>query len=232
MVHASRGRLDAGVRRTCCPRSAIVVPAGRGASSGRTHTAAGTEFEQRLRHDPRPHRRASCPGFEDFNDAGARARAASPCRTRPRDARRFPTADRQGAASPSTPSSAAACPPGRLLLQTLRSPRPVQHHDLRPRRPLPRHQAAAAGWCSSTPRTCDDARPRRRRRRRPVSEWDGRHRSGAPTGFRVVAYPTARGCAAAYFPETNVLVPLDSTATVSGTPTSKSIVVRLEKVDT
>jgi len=31
-----------------------------------------------------------------------------------------------------------------------------------------------------------------------------------------------------YFPETNVLVPLDSTADTSNTPTSKSIVVRFE----
>lgn len=46
--------------------------------------------------------------------------------------------------------------------------------------------------------------------------------------FRVVGYNTARGCAAAYFPETNVLVPLESTADVSNTPTSKSIIVRLE----
>jgi len=38
----------------------------------------------------------------------------------------------------------------------------------------------------------------------------------------------ARGTCAAYFPEANVLVPLDSTADISGTPTSKSIVVRLE----
>jgi molybdopterin-dependent oxidoreductase alpha subunit len=64
-----------------------------------------------------------------------------------------------------------------------------------------------------------------------VSEWPE-----DPTGvterraeaFRVVSYPTAVGCAAAYFPEANSLVPLDSTATTSGTPTSKSIVVRLE----
>ena len=53
-------------------------------------------------------------------------------------------------------------------------------------------------------------------------------RSGAREAFRVVEYDTARGCAAAYFPETNVLVPLDSTAEVSNTPTSKAIVVRLE----
>jgi hypothetical protein len=43
-------------------------------------------------------------------------------------------------------------------------------------------------------------------------------------------YPTPVGCAAAYYPETNVLVPLDSVADESGTPTSKSVVVRLEAV--
>ena len=46
--------------------------------------------------------------------------------------------------------------------------------------------------------------------------------------FRVVSYPTARGCAAAYFPEANELVPLDSIAEGSNTPASKSVVVRLE----
>jgi molybdopterin-dependent oxidoreductase alpha subunit len=43
--------------------------------------------------------------------------------------------------------------------------------------------------------------------------------------FRLVAYPVARGTCAAYFPEANVLVPLDSVADGSQTPTSKSIVV-------
>ncbi|GHJ26493.1 formate dehydrogenase subunit alpha [Streptomyces hygroscopicus subsp. sporocinereus] len=60
-----------------------------------------------------------------------------------------------------------------------------------------------------------------------VSVWeDGRERR-AP-GFRVVAYPTPVGSAAAYYPETNVLVPLDSVADISNTPTSKAVVVRLE----
>ena len=45
--------------------------------------------------------------------------------------------------------------------------------------------------------------------------------------FRAVGYPTARGCCAAYFPEANVLVPLDSVADESNTPTSKSVIVRL-----
>jgi len=47
----------------------------------------------------------------------------------------------------------------------------------------------------------------------------------------VLAYPTPRGCAAAYFPEANVLVPLDATAAESNTPASKSIIIRLEAID-
>ncbi|MFC7340341.1 FdhF/YdeP family oxidoreductase [Saccharopolyspora griseoalba] len=60
-----------------------------------------------------------------------------------------------------------------------------------------------------------------------VSIWHDGVERRAP-GFRAVAYPTARGSAAAYYPETNVLVPLDSVADVSNTPTSKGIIVRLE----
>jgi molybdopterin-dependent oxidoreductase alpha subunit len=59
-----------------------------------------------------------------------------------------------------------------------------------------------------------------------VSVWsDGERRAPA---FRVIEYPTPAGSAAAYFPEANVLVPLDSTADTSNTPTSKSIIIRLE----
>ncbi len=46
--------------------------------------------------------------------------------------------------------------------------------------------------------------------------------------FRVVSYPTAPGCAAAYYPEANVLVPLNHTAEGSNTPISKAVIVRLE----
>jgi molybdopterin-dependent oxidoreductase alpha subunit len=60
-----------------------------------------------------------------------------------------------------------------------------------------------------------------------VSEWsDGVNRRA--TAFRIVSYPTKRGCAAAYYPETNVLVPLEHTADMSNQPASKSIIVRLE----
>ena len=60
-----------------------------------------------------------------------------------------------------------------------------------------------------------------------ISEWtDGSERRAV--GFRAVSYPSARGCAAAYFPEANSLVPLESTADKSNTPSSKEIIVRLE----
>ncbi len=62
-----------------------------------------------------------------------------------------------------------------------------------------------------------------------VSEWhDGIERRAE--NFRVVSYPAARGSAAAYYPDTDVLVPLDSVADITNTPTSKGIVVRLEPV--
>ncbi len=67
-----------------------------------------------------------------------------------------------------------------------------------------------------------------------VSEWTGRDgvvEERRAEAFRLVAYRTPRGNAAAYYPETNVLVPLDSVADVSGTPTSKSIVIRLDRRD-
>jgi molybdopterin-dependent oxidoreductase alpha subunit len=47
--------------------------------------------------------------------------------------------------------------------------------------------------------------------------------------FIVVAYPIPAGCTATYFPETNVLVPITSTAYKSNTPTSKAVVVKLKK---
>ena len=48
-------------------------------------------------------------------------------------------------------------------------------------------------------------------------------------GFRLVAYDIPRGCLGAYYPETNALVPLASTADGAGTPTSKSVPVLLER---
>ena len=46
--------------------------------------------------------------------------------------------------------------------------------------------------------------------------------------FLAVPYETPRGCAAAYYPEANVVVPLAAQADISQTPTSKSIVVTVQ----
>jgi len=62
-----------------------------------------------------------------------------------------------------------------------------------------------------------------------VGEWEDEERT-AP-GFRVVPYDQPRGCAAAYYPETNPLVPLDSTAESSNCPTSKAVILRLQPTD-
>ena len=48
---------------------------------------------------------------------------------------------------------------------------------------------------------------------------------------RLAAYDIPRGCVAAYYPETNPLVPLDSYAARARTPTSKAIPVVLRAHD-
>lgn len=60
-----------------------------------------------------------------------------------------------------------------------------------------------------------------------VSVWRDGERV-AP-GFRLVEYDIPAGCLAAYFPETNALVPLEHHAEHARTPASKSIPVRLRR---
>jgi molybdopterin-dependent oxidoreductase alpha subunit len=60
-----------------------------------------------------------------------------------------------------------------------------------------------------------------------VSHFEGQERI-APH-FVVVAYEIPRRCAATYFPEANVLVPIDSVALKSNTPASKSVVISVRK---
>jgi anaerobic selenocysteine-containing dehydrogenase len=163
------------------------------------------------------------PGFADYN-ARARIPGGFPLPHAPRDARAFPTATGK-ANFTVNPVTSPEVGPGRLLLQTLRShdqfnttiygldDRYRGIHDGRRVVLVNPEDAAELGLRDGD--YCD-----------LVSEWsDGDRR--APH-FKIVHYPTARGCAAAYFPETNVLVPLDSVAEFSNTPTSKSIVVRFE----
>jgi molybdopterin-dependent oxidoreductase alpha subunit len=163
------------------------------------------------------------PGFDDFE-----TRVSVPggfvLPHPPRDERRFPTAGGR-ARFTANPLSVVRVPSGRLLLQTIRSHdqfnTTIYGMDDRYRGVRGGRRVVYVNPDDLAERGLIDGQTVDL-----VSEWsDGERR--AP-GFRVVAYPTARGCAAAYFPETNVLVPLDNTAEVSGTPVSKSIIIRLE----
>ncbi|GAB3316238.1 FdhF/YdeP family oxidoreductase [Larkinella ripae] len=62
------------------------------------------------------------------------------------------------------------------------------------------------------------------------SRYDGKIRTAER--FVIVPYNIPRGCAAAYFPETNVLVPIDRVAEGSLTPISKSIVITVYPSET
>ncbi|WP_439030451.1 FdhF/YdeP family oxidoreductase [Gordonia terrae] len=67
-----------------------------------------------------------------------------------------------------------------------------------------------------------------------VSEWtrpDGTLEERRAPNFRLVTYPTPIGNTAAYYPETNPLIPLDHVADASNTPVSKAVTIRLEPRD-
>ncbi|MEE6164353.1 MULTISPECIES: FdhF/YdeP family oxidoreductase [unclassified Mycolicibacterium] len=61
------------------------------------------------------------------------------------------------------------------------------------------------------------------------TDGDGHLQQRSAHDFRVVAYSTPVGNAAAYYPETNPLVPLDHVALKSNTPVSKAVVIRVHK---
>ncbi|OKI05315.1 hypothetical protein A6A06_11915 [Streptomyces sp. CB02923] len=221
MVHASRGRL-APASPHLLSEPAIVARLARRALGPDSRTP-WEDFEQDY-GTVRDRIARVIPGFEDFNAKVARPGGFALPHA-PRDERSFPTATGK-ANFTAAPVEYPHLPEGRLLLQTLRS------HDQynttiyglddryrgikNGRRVVLVHPEDARALDLADGSYTD-----------LVSEWtDGTERR-AP-GFRVVHYPTARGCAAAYYPETNVLVPLDHTADTSNTPASKSLVVRLE----
>ncbi|MCY7396492.1 MAG: hypothetical protein LH468_10140, partial [Nocardioides sp.] len=142
----------------------------------------------------------------------------------PRDTRTFPTAVDKAVFSV-TPVEVLQIPEGRLLLQTLRSHdqfnTTIYGLDDRYRGI---HQGRRVVFVH--PEDVRDLGLQDGSMVDIVSEWeDGSERT--VRDFRVVPYSTPRGCAAAYYPETNPLIPLDSTADHSNTPTSKSVIVRL-----
>ncbi len=58
-----------------------------------------------------------------------------------------------------------------------------------------------------------------------ISHFEGEER--VARRFRIVAYSIPRRCAATYYPETNVLVPVRNFADKSHTPASKSVVISI-----
>ncbi len=228
VVHRSRGRLEPASEHLMSEVGIICGLAE--ALFGSDHSVPWAELTRD--YDLiRNHIANVVPGCADYN-AKVRGPNGFVLPHAPRDSREFTGTRNDKAVFTVNPLTILRVPEGRLLLQTLRS------HD----------------QYNTTIYGLDDRYRGIKDARRVVlvspeditelgladgqlvtitSEW-----ADDPTGvtereakdFRVVSYPTAKGCAAAYFPEANSLIPLDSTAETSNTPTSKSIVVRLAPV--
>lgn len=221
-VHQSRGRLDPASPHLLSEVAIISRLARRTLGAG--GAVPWEEFEADYA-SIRDRIARVVPGFEDFN-----TRVAVPGGFRlpnPVNENRFPTPSGKAVFTCNALDMIAA-PPGHLVLQSLRShdqwntiPYAMNDryrgiHDARRVVMVNPDDLAELGLAD---RDLVDI----------VSIWtDGSERRAE--GFRVVAYPAARGSAASYYPETNVLVPLDSVAEVSNTPTSKGVIVRLERV--
>ncbi|MEV4689306.1 FdhF/YdeP family oxidoreductase [Microbacterium sp. LWH3-1.2] len=177
----------------------------------------------------RSHIERVVPGFDDYEERIDKGRTLH-LPNGPRDARRFATADGKARFTVNA-LEYPVIPRGRLLLQTLRSHdqynttiygKDDRYRGIHGGRRVVLVNAKDIVSLAFAENDVVDL----------VSEWtrpDGTIEERRAEEFRIVAYRTPRGNAAAYYPETNVLVPLDSVADVSGTPTSKSVIVRLER---
>ncbi|MFE9727228.1 FdhF/YdeP family oxidoreductase [Streptomyces sp. NPDC005794] len=221
LVHSSRGNLTPASPHLLS-EPAIVARLAR-ATLGPSSTTPWEDFEKDY-GTIRDRISRVIPGFEDFNTRVARPGGFSLPHA-PRDERRFPTTTGK-ANFTAAPVEYPEVPEGRLLLQTLRSHDQYnttiyglddRYRGIKGGRRIVMVNPEDAHTLGLADGSYTDL----------VSEWKDGVERRAP-GFRVVHYPTARGCAAAYYPETNVLVPLDATADTSNTPTSKSVVVRFE----
>ena len=226
VVHRSRGRLEPASEHLLSEVAIVSRLAGKLFGAG--HPVRWAEFE----HDydlVREHIAQVVPGCAGYNER-VRGPDGFVLPHPPRDSRSFPTATGKANFTVNT-AAPIAVPEGRLLLQTLRS------HD--------QYNTTIYGL-SDRYRGIEDARRVVMINDNDiaslgfvdgdivdlVSEWtgaDGGREERRAERFGIVGYPTPRGCAAAYYPEANPLVPLDSVATGSNTPVSKAIVVRLER---
>ena len=205
-VHASQGPLEPASPHL---RSEVdIVCSLAEATLGDRHGLPWADFRSDYGRDPPAHRAGrarAATAYDEKVDRPGGFMLPHP----PRDSRTFPTEKDRAifTVSPTSVLRGAGGPPAAADDPLAR---PVQHHDLRPRGPLPRDLGRSPGGVRA---------PRRHRgvRARGRVDWstssacdeDG-HRPGRRRTFRVVAYDQPRGCAAAYYPETNPLVPLDS----------------------
>ncbi|NEA32315.1 FdhF/YdeP family oxidoreductase [Streptomyces sp. SID13031] len=164
-----------------------------------------------------------CDGYEDFEQR-LQAKGGFLLAHAARDRREFKTSDARAQFS-ANDLSWLPTEPGRLLLQTMRS------HDqfnttiygLEDRY---RGVHGTREVVFVNPDDLAELGLKDGQRVDIVSEFRGVERRAA--GFRLVSYPTARGCVAAYYPETNVLMSADDLAKGSNTPVAKGLTVRLE----
>lgn len=221
-IHSSRGRLPKASPDLLSEVSILCRLAPR--LLGETPGIAWDEFERDY-SVIRDHIARVVPGFADFN-----RRVAEPggfLLPNPVNDRVFPTKTGKAMFTANRLQWLAA-PPGHVILQSLRSHDqwntiPYENNDRYRGIHGSRHVVMV------NPDDFADLGVGEKQVVDLVSVWDDGIERRAE-GFTVVGYPTARGSAAAYYPEANVLVPLDSVAEVSNTPTSKGIVVRLEPV--
>ncbi len=217
VVHASRGTLDPAsadllseVEIVCRLAQALDLPEADWSGFASDHSSIRESISRVV------------PGFEDFNDKIADAGGFT-LPHGPRDDRTFATVDRR-AHFTVNPFSCAVAPPGKLLLQTLRS------HDQYNTTiyGLDDRYRGISGGRRVVFVNADDLTMLGHRDGDVVdlrsTDGEGAHRIAH--GFRLVAYPTPAGTCAAYYPETNVLVPLHSVGE-AGTPTFKSIPVEI-----
>ncbi len=138
----------------------------------------------------------------------------------PRDDRRFPTSDARAHFSVTRPAG----PTTSLMLQTMRSHdqynTTIYGHDDRYRGIKGDRHVILLSAADLAEQGLSDGD-----RVDIVTNLPGPERR--VDDYLVVAYPTPRGAAAAYYPETNPLIPLDHHDPLVGTPASKSIPICL-----
>jgi molybdopterin-dependent oxidoreductase alpha subunit len=219
MVHTTRGRLQPGSELL---RSEVAIITGIG------QRLFGDDIDWRDMQDDyaviRRHIEHVIDGFVDFEQR-VQAPGGFTLPRGPRDSRTFDTATGKARFSVNPPD-AIAVPEGHLLLQTMRS------HDQFNTTVygLDDRYRGIKGGRKVVFVNADDLTDRGLTNGdlvNIISVWTDGERYARR--FKAVAYPTPRGCVAAYFPEANVLVPLDSTAVGSNTPASKSVIIRLER---